>query len=361
MGLIFWEMLAGKLVWYNDDATPFELYQLNAKYNRYERPSLDEIPAGVDPAAIALMQECWAEDPQLRPTADQLWRRMAALDPNNPENNTPLELFPFNFMPVCDSLENCLLIAIPLDIFNGLLSDMPFINIKYQDAVAKGFIRRHNLTEVEAKCVIMFTHESHSVPDHPAPSDPTRPKRDNQLYFLFNKACRERDSAALQRFQNFSFHFTSALQKLPNFQLLPGQNLYRGFGQRLEDMNDLYQKDSNVWWHYTSSSSLHREVAYHDFARKSGTLMEISCHNAKDIQELSMMPSEGELLFPPNIEFKVKFALSCHDARLLNARYAAIPDNVDLVILEAVPPRPFPVATLTLPVLHIGGAMSAAV
>ena len=89
--------------------------------------------------------------------------------------------------------------------------------------------------------------------------------------------------------------------------------------------------------------------------------MEISCHNAKDIQELSMMPSEGELLFPPNIEFKVKFALSCHDARLLNARYAAIPDNVDLVILEAVPPRPFPVATLTLPVLHIGGATSAAV
>jgi hypothetical protein len=74
-----------------------------------------------------------------------------------------------------------------------------------------------------------------------------------------------------------------------------------------------------------------------------------------------MMPSEGELIFPPNIGFKVKFALSCHDARLLNARYAAIPDNVDLVILEAVPPRPFPVETLTLPALHIGGATSAAV
>jgi serine/threonine protein kinase len=361
MGLIFWEILAGKIVWQNADGSPLFIGQIVAKYNSHERPSLDEIPAGVDRAAIALMQECWAEDPQLRPTADQLWRRMAALDPNNPENNNPLELFPLNFMPVCDSLENCLLIAMPLDVFNGLLSDMPFINIKYQDAVAKGFIRRHNLTEVEAKCVIMFTHESHSVPDHPAPVDPTRPKRDNQLYFLFNKACRERDAAALQRFQNFSFHFTSALQKLPNFQLLPGQNLYRGFGQRLEDMNDLYQKGRNVWWHYTSSSSLHREVAYHDFARKSGTLMEISCHNAKDIQELSMMPSEGELLFPPNIEFEVKFALSCHDARLLNARYAAIPDNVDLVILEAVPPRPFPAATLTLPVLHTGGATSAAV
>ncbi len=29
---------------------------------------------------IELMQECWASDPKQRPTADQLWRRMAALD-----------------------------------------------------------------------------------------------------------------------------------------------------------------------------------------------------------------------------------------------------------------------------------------
>jgi hypothetical protein len=284
---------------------------------------------------------------------------MAALDPNNPENNTPLELFPFNFVPVCNSLESCLQIAMPLDIFNALLSDIPFINRKYQDAQA--FIRRHNLTEVEAKCVIMYTHESQSVPDHPAPVDPERPKRDNQLYFMFNKACRERDAAALRRFQNFSYHLTSALQKLPNFQLQPGQNLYRGFGQRLEDMNDLYQKDNNVWWHYTSSWSLHREVAYRDFARTSGTLMEISCHNAKDIQQLSMVPREGELLFPPNIEFKVKVALSCRDARLLNARYINIPENVDLVILDAVPPRPSPFAHSTFTALHIGRAMSEAV
>ena len=82
-----------------------------------------------------------------------------------------------------------------------------------------------------------------------------------------------------------------------------------------------------------SSSSLHREVAYSDFARKAGTLMEISCiYNAKDIQELSTMTPEGNLLFLPNTEFKVKLALSSSDARLLNARYAAIPDNVDLTI-----------------------------
>jgi hypothetical protein len=48
-----------------------------------------------------------------------------------------------------------------------------------------------------------------------------------------------------------------------------------------------------------------------------------------------MVPSEGELLILPNTDFKVKLALSCGQARLLNARYANIPDNVDLVILEA--------------------------
>jgi hypothetical protein len=286
---------------------------------------------------------------------------MAALYPNNPDHTKPLILYPDGFVAGCDILENCLMIAmLPLGVLNGLLSDVPLINSKYSRAVSKGFVEKHHLTEVEAKCVIMFTHESDST-DHPAPLDPTRPKRDNQLYFLFNKACRERDAAALQRFHDFSFHFTSALQKLPNFQLPPGQNLYRGFGQRLEDMNDLYQKDSHVWWYYTSSSSLHREVAYRDFARKAGTLMEISCHNAKDIQELSMIPPEGELLFPPNIEFKVKLALSCNDARLLNARYAAIPDNVDLVILEAAPHLPRPTGHLVVPVVHTGSAASAAV
>ena len=64
--------------------------------------------------------------------------------------------------------------------------------------------------------------------------------------------------------------------------------------------------------------------------------MEITgVHNAKDIQALSMVPSEGELLILPNTDFKVKLALSCGQARLLNARYATIPDNVDLVILQA--------------------------
>jgi serine/threonine protein kinase len=340
MGLIFWEMLTGKPVWHNPDGSPFQPFQLIAKYNGLERPSLDELPPGLDPAVIALMQDCWAQDPAQRPTADELWQRMSALDPNNPEHNKPLQLYPDDFAPTCGTLEDCLRLAVPSDVFNGLLRDMPAIRGKYFDNSTQAFVRTHGLSEVEAKCIIMFTHESPHVPDHPRPLDPKRPKRDNQLYFLFNKACRERDAAAIQRFQNFSFHFVSALNKLPNFPLAAGQSLYRGFGQRLEEMNDLYRDGSAIWWHYTSSSSLHRATAYKDFARRSGTLMEITrvC-NAKDIRPLSMIPAEGELLIPPNTDFKVKLALSCDQAQALNERYTTIPDNVDLVILEAAPAR----------------------
>ncbi len=82
---------------------------------------------------------------------------------------------------------------------------------------------------------------------------------------------------------------------------------------------------------------MNHDVAYRNFAREKGTLMVITgIRNSKDIQPLSMIPSEGELLILPNTEFKVKLALSCNEARLLNESYAKIPDNVDLVILEAI-------------------------
>jgi serine/threonine protein kinase len=338
MGLMLWEMLAGKLVWRNPDGSPFLLYQLNAVYNRRERPPLKELPAGIDPAIIALMQECWAQDPDQRPTAHELWRRMSALDTNNPEHNKPLELYPNGFVPTCSSLEECLRLAVPADVFNGMLLDMPLIDGKYRDKSTRAVVQMHGLSEVEAKCIIMYTHsQSLRVPDHPRPLDPSLPKRDNQFYFLFNKACRERDAATIQRFQNFSFHFISALNKLPNFLPNANQNFYRGFGQRLEEMNDLYRKDSRICWFYTSSSSMNHDVAYKNFAREKGTLMVITgIRNSKDIQPLSMIPSEGELLILPNTEFKVKLALSCNEARLLNESYAKIPDNVDLVILEAI-------------------------
>lgn len=62
--------------------------------------------------------------------------------------------------------------------------------------------------------------------------------------------------------------------------------------------------------------------------------------NAKDIQLLSMSPSENEYMILHNSHFKVRVALSCADARLLDHEHKVLPDNVDLVILECHGVRP---------------------
>ena len=113
-------------------------------------------------------------------------------------------------------------LAVPTDVFHGLLLDMPAIDEKYRDSNTQTVVHTHGLSEVEAKCIIMYTHSnSLHVPDHPRPLDASRPKRDNQFYFLFNKACRERDAAALHRFQASHFTFYQRSTSCPTFVRMP--------------------------------------------------------------------------------------------------------------------------------------------
>jgi serine/threonine protein kinase len=358
MGLVLWEMLAGKRVWHHRDGSPFLPVQLIAALNQQHRPPLDDLPANIDPALISLMQSCWAEDPSQRPTSSQLWKRMAALDLNNPDNNTALALYPDNFAPLCHTLEDCLRCAMgdfPHQVLDALLRDMPCIDRQYRSAAAQSVVRAYCLSEVEAKCIIMFTHECVNVPDHPSPSITNNKKRDYQFYFVYNAACRHRDSSTVKNFQNFSFHFLSALRKLPSAQFAAGEKLYtpppptlephlciehvctryRGFGPRVQDMNDLYCSGADVCWHQTSSATTIKDVAYRSFASGRGTLMElVGVCDAKDISSLSMFPTEGEYTILHNTRLKVRVALSCDEARLLDEQHKLLPDNVDLIILE---------------------------
>jgi hypothetical protein len=269
---------------------------------------------------------------------------MSALDHNNPDNNAPLQLYPDAFVPLCNTLEDCLHRAmsdVPPRVLEALLADLPLIQAKYMQPQTQTLVQACRLSEVEAKCIIMYTHECLKVPDHPTPSLADKPKRDYQLYFVYNAACRYRDSAAVERFQNFSFHFMSGLHKLPSVELRPGAKLYRGFGQRLAEMNDLYMVQKEVCWHQTSSSTSDQKVAHEDFANQSGTLMELmGVLDAKDIRLLSMIPRENEFIILHNSRFKVQVALSCDQARLLDQEHKLLPKNVDLVILEYRQDRP---------------------
>jgi hypothetical protein len=135
-------------------------------------------------------------------------------------------------------------------------------------------------------------------------------------------------------------HHMSALRKLPNLQFESGVKLYRGFGPRVNEMNDLYSPGAEVCWHQTSSATRSKDTAYRSFANGCGTLMEIvGVTDATDIRHISMFPAEGEYTILHNSCLKVRIALSCADARLLDEQHKLLPDNVDLIILEQCEPK----------------------
>jgi serine/threonine protein kinase len=319
MGLILWEVVYGKPVWRNPDGSPFQPYQLNAKYNQCERPLLEELPAGIDPAVIVLMQDCWAHDPSHRPTADQLWRRMSALDVNNPEFNKPLIAYRDSWLVKLSSFEQCLQKAVPPSTFQRLLLEIPRIEAKYREEPVQQVVQSCKLSEVEAKCIIIYTLV------WPVDVCP----RNQQLYFLFCKAYRDRDDAGLERFADFSFYFWNGVGKLPNHAL----ELFRGLDRRLTDISDLYQAGNVVHWHYPSSATTDMAVA--STFSGGGTLIRIvQVTNAKSIQTFSLAPNEKEFMLLYTSVFDVEVALPSDKARLLG-RFGSLPDNVDLVVLQA--------------------------
>jgi serine/threonine protein kinase len=319
MGLMLWEMLAGKLVWRNPDGSPLKPVQLISKYNKFERPSLGELPAGIDPAIIALMQDCWAQDPDHRPTAHELWRRMSALDPNNLEHNKPLIAYQDRWLTQRCSFEQCLQKAVPPSTFQRLLLEIPRIEAKYCEAAVQQIVQSCKLSEVEAKCIIVYTLV------WPVDVCP----RNQQLYFLFCKAYRDRDDASLERFAIFSFHFWNGLDKLPKCAL----ELFRGLDRRLTEISDLYQAGNVVHWHYPSSTTTDMAVA--STFSGGGTLISIvQVTNAKSIQTFSLVPCEREFMLPYTSAFDVAVALPSEEAKLLG-RFGSLPDNVDLVVLRA--------------------------
>jgi serine/threonine protein kinase len=326
MGMMLWEMLSGKLVWRNADGDqlPITGPQLFSKYMKNERPPLDALPPGIDPAVIVLMQDCWAQDPAQRPTADQLWRRMSVLDVNNPDNNKPLIAYKDSWLAMPCSFEKCLQKAVPPSTFERLLLEIPRIEAKYLEEPVQQAVDSCKLSDVEAKCIIIYTlvWKSEVCP------------RDEQLYYLFCKAYRDRDDSALERFADFSFHFWNGLGKLPDNAM----ELFRGLDRRLMDISDLYAENNDVHWHYPSSTTTNKAVA--STFSGGGTLISfVGVTNAKSIQAFSLVPNEEEFMLMYTSAFQVEVALPSEKARLVG-QFGSLPANVDLVVLRAKQGRP---------------------
>ncbi len=320
MGLILWELLSGKNVWHDDDGTYLSAGQLISKYNKQERPPLSAIPDDVEPDIVALMQDCWAEDPNRRPTAEELWKRMSALDVNNADFNQPLIAYKKDWIVNTLSFEDCLRRALPEDTYKLLLLELPRIEEKYREFPVQELIKSCKLSEVEAKCIIVYTLV------WPATHCP----RNQQLFFLFCKSYRDRNDSALEKFADFSFNFWNGIHKLPKL----AKSLFRGLDRRLSDMNDLYEVGNIVHWHYPSSSTTEMHVA--SVFSRGGTLISfVGVLDAVSIQDFSLKPSEHEFMLSYTSSFTVEVALPCERARLLSSAFGLLPDNVDLVVLRS--------------------------
>jgi hypothetical protein len=63
--------------------------------------------------------------------------------------------------------------------------------------------------------------------------------------------------------------------------------------------------------------------------------MQLHVKNAKEIDAFSAVPGEQERIIPHNTCFRVLFAVSAADVKLLKD-FGTLPPNVDLVVVEEV-------------------------
>jgi serine/threonine protein kinase len=318
LGAVFLELLVWQPIWIDKSILQIALAHVNK-----ERPDFPSDIGDKSEEFRALLLDCWKRIPDQRPTACQVWKRISILDKNNPEFNKPLDPYPKGFLPTCKTLEDCIQKALPIHAFNIILQDIPDIDKMFLNLTVQALVSLFELTELETKCIIAYTlvSKQRDIGGVQLPYN-------QNLFFLFCKAYKERDEDALLKFADFSFHFWNGLAKLPKQQPL----VFWGLKQRLEDINDLYKVDNDVHWHYPSSSTTELDVSKEFF--NGGTLFRFDgVTDARSIEPFSLAPNEKEFLLPYTSKFKVIVALPCEQARLLDS-FGHLPSDVDLVVLE---------------------------
>ena len=113
----------------------------------------------------------------------------------------------------------------------------------------------------------------------------------------------------LKRYADYLTHTSSALGSLPTHVSELHGKVYRGIKVLLNP--DVYAPGKRITWQAFSSSTK-KQMATLEFVnvlpgrKLSGSLFVIDSITAKDIRHFSAIPSEEEVLFPPNSQFKVE-------------------------------------------------------
>ena len=145
--------------------------------------------------------------------------------------------------------------------------------------------------------------------------------------------------AELKRYADYLVHTWSALGSLPTHVSELQGKVYRGIKVLLN--HDIYAPGKRVTWQAFSSSTK-KQTATLDFVnvlpgrKLSGSLFVIDSITAKDIRHFSAIPSEEEVLFPPNSQFKVEKVVASEQEKkaLLDQLGAYNMTDLDVYVLK---------------------------
>ena len=143
----------------------------------------------------------------------------------------------------------------------------------------------------------------------------------------------------LKRYADYLTHTSSALGSLPTHVSELHGKVYRGIKVLLNP--DIYAPGNQITWQAFSSSTK-KQMATLEFVNQlpgrklMGSLFVIDSITAKDIRHFSAIPSEEEVLFPPNSQFKVEKVVESEQEKkaLLDQLGAYHMTDLDVYVLK---------------------------
>jgi hypothetical protein len=150
----------------------------------------------------------------------------------------PLHLFDAGFVSTKSTIKECIVKAMPG--FPRNIADLIEQTVKdhvEHDTRAKDIIRNFNLTPLEAESIVWWTADVSTISSMNTEESP---------YYVYNSHLRSRDAPSIRLWQDYSYFFISALNKLPPVKT----DTFRGEKKRATELSRQYAKDNQVCHDY---------------------------------------------------------------------------------------------------------------
>ncbi len=263
------------------------------------------------------------QDPVQRPTARQVLEELIRIDAST-RIDGPVVLYPHGYtLPASSAMISLLAVAVPDNSAISAVAAAAELHIQIPSVQA--IIQACGMSALEAQSIFVYTASQgpFKCPTHGAP------------FASYNKALRDAAADSVHAWSGYSLLLVNALTKLPRVAC----SVYRGLDCALSEVSHLYRKGGFVWYRSPTSTTVDKGRTMTSFgagaAGSAGTFIELRVQNAKEIEAFSAVPGEQERLLAPNTCFRVLECLTA--SQIINLQgFAALPPNVDLVVLEEV-------------------------